>query len=142
MRTIVFGYGRCGIAAIRTLVAMGAEVPAAVAPSDGTQTEIDRFAECAAAFGIPVWTQPRRQDVAPFLGPLHSARPDLILVWSYTMRLPRPVLALPRLGAVNVHNGLLPEYRGRHVQQWALVNGEQETGLTLHYMDEGFDTGP
>jgi methionyl-tRNA formyltransferase len=58
------------------------------------------------------------------------------------MILPAAVLAIPRYGAVNVHGGLLPAYRGGHVMQWAILNGERETGVTLHYVDEGIDTGP
>ena len=65
-----------------------------------------------------------------------------MVVWSYSMILPQAVLDVPRLGVVNVHGGLLPEYRGGHVMQWAIINGEPETGVTLHYMDAGIDTGP
>ena len=58
------------------------------------------------------------------------------------MMLPPPVLAIPAKGAVNVHGGLLPHYRGGHVTQWAIINAEREFGVTLHYIDEGVDTGP
>ena len=58
------------------------------------------------------------------------------------MILPGAIIDIPSHGSVNVHGGLLPEYRGGHVMQWAIINGETETGVTLHYMDEGIDTGP
>jgi methionyl-tRNA formyltransferase len=69
-------------------------------------------------------------------------RPGIIIVWSYSMILPPPVLEVPPRGAVNVHGGPLPEYRGGHVAQWAIINGERDFGVTLHYLDEGIDTGP
>jgi hypothetical protein len=67
--------------------------------------------------------------------------PDLILANSYSMLLGAELLDLPRLGCVNVHGGLLPEYRGSNPIQWALLNDEAETGVTMHYMTEGFDQG-
>src|SRR5690606_17203852 len=66
---------------------------------------------------------------------------DLVFVWSYPMILPREVIEIPRLGCINLHMGLLPQYRGVNGLKWALLNGEIETGVTLHYMDEGIDTG-
>src|SRR5215471_7537065 len=58
------------------------------------------------------------------------------------MILPKSVIDVPRRGCVNLHGGLLPHYRGPHVMQWAIINGETETGVTLHYVDAGIDTGP
>jgi UDP-4-amino-4-deoxy-L-arabinose formyltransferase/UDP-glucuronic acid dehydrogenase (UDP-4-keto-hexauronic acid decarboxylating) len=138
---MVCGLGRFGIMAATTAMSLGADVIAVVAPSEGNQVEIDTFAGFAKTQGIPCWVQPPATRVLPFLALVREAAPDLILVWSYSMRLPASLLEIPPLGAINLHNGLLPEYRGRHVVQWALVNGEREIGVTLHYMDEGFDTG-
>ena len=59
-----------------------------------------------------------------------------------TRILPPEVLALPRLGCVNVHGSILPRYRGAAPVQWAVIRGETETGVTLMRMDEGLDTGP
>ncbi len=94
---------------------------------------------CAVCQSIPVY-QPKR------LGPssqqvLRDLAPDLVVVSAYGRLLPPEVLAIPRLGCINVHASLLPKYRGAAPVQWALVNGEQRTGVTLMQMDEGLDTG-
>jgi methionyl-tRNA formyltransferase len=63
-------------------------------------------------------------------------------VVAYGQILPRTVIDIPRLGTVNVHGSLLPRYRGAAPIQWAIVNGERETGVTTMLIDEGLDTGP
>ncbi len=73
----------------------------------------------------------------------HAARVerlDLLLVCRFGL-LPRTVFAAPRWGVVNIHSSLLPKYRGVHPVSWALINGESETGVTLHRIDDGIDTG-
>ncbi|MBA3644027.1 MAG: hypothetical protein H0W59_08180 [Chloroflexia bacterium] len=69
-------------------------------------------------------------------------RPDLIVVACFPWRLPVALLALPRFGAVNVHPSLLPVGRGPEPVFWTLRRGERQTGVTLHQIDAGFDTGP
>ncbi len=139
---VFFGYGPLGRAGLDTVVRAGARVAAAVVPGNRTGPDVDVVRALAERHGIAVWVQPPRASIQPFEARLREAAPDLILVCSYTMLLPDAVLRVPRLGAVNVHGGLLPQYRGPHVTQWAIINGERETGVTLHYMDGGFDTGP
>ncbi|HXJ47928.1 MAG TPA: formyltransferase family protein [Candidatus Acidoferrum sp.] len=68
--------------------------------------------------------------------------PDLILCDSYSMLLRTDILNVPREGVVNVHGGILPQYRGGNPVQWAIINDEMQAGVTMHYMDEGFDSGP
>ena len=139
---MVFGYGALGAAAIDTLDAMGMPIAAVVVPGNRDGSAVRLVGDAARARDLPVWVQPRRQEIEPFLARVRAAAPDVILVWSYSMRLPEPLLEIPPAGAVNVHSGLLPEYRGGHVVQWAILNGEPEIGATLHYMDAGIDTGP
>jgi methionyl-tRNA formyltransferase len=139
---IVFGYGELGIAAADALIDAAAGIAAIVVPSNRRGEDVDRMVAYAAQQGVPAWVQPPRRAVAPFVTQLREAAPDAIVVWSYSMILPPAVLDVPRFGAVNVHGGLLPGYRGGHVMQWAIINGEPETGVTLHYMDAGIDTGP
>ncbi|HEV2915735.1 MAG TPA: methionyl-tRNA formyltransferase [Pyrinomonadaceae bacterium] len=141
-RVIVFGYGELGVAAVEALVAQGAQVVGSVVPSNRTGPDVDIVRERAAGLGIPTLAQPPRKQIEPFLEQLRRLDPELILVWSYSMILPPSVLGVPPLGCVNLHGGLLPEYRGGHVMQWAIINGETETGMTMHYIDEGIDTGP
>jgi methionyl-tRNA formyltransferase len=96
----------------------------------------------AATAGLDVLMQPQAAEADSLAAALRAIEPDLFVVWHYSMVLPPIVLQVPPLGAVNVHGGLLPAYRGAHVLQWAIVNGEQETGVTVHYVDEYIDTGP
>ncbi len=96
--------------------------------------------ELALKHGIPV-LQPsslKGEDVVKEIG---SYRPDLIVVVSYGKILPKAILDLPPLGCINVHASLLPKYRGAAPINWALINGEKETGITIMQMDEGMDTG-
>lgn len=76
-----------------------------------------------------------------FVNSIRDLAPDLILCDSYSMLLRREVLQTPRFGAINVHAGLLPRYRGANPVQWMLINDETDAGVTIHYMDEGFDSG-
>lgn len=141
-RVVVFGYGTLAAAAVTALGSAGAHVIAVVAPSNRSGDDVDFIKQFARTAGIPVLVQPPRKAIAPFVQDLKRLDPDVIVVWSYPMILPRDVIEVPREGTVNVHGGLLPEYRGGHVMQWAIINGEPETGVALHYMDEGIDTGP
>lgn len=102
------------------------------------------LAALASGIGAPFLVQPRVRDAnhADFRSQLAALGPDLIVVNSYSMILQPDVLALSRHGAVNVHGALLPAYRGANVTEWALINGERETGVTIHVMDSGIDTGP
>lgn len=96
--------------------------------------------ELAMAHDIPFF-QPAslRNDEAYEL--LKSCAPDLIVVVAYGKILPKRVLELPQYGCINVHASLLPRYRGAGPIQWAILNGESETGITTMYMGEGLDTG-
>lgn len=95
----------------------------------------------ALAHKLPV-LQPERARAEDFLVQLRQLAPDLIVVVAYGQILPQAVLDLPRFGCVNVHTSLLPKYRGAAPIQWALLNGESETGVTIMKMDAGLDTGP
>jgi methionyl-tRNA formyltransferase len=97
--------------------------------------------EVALKHGLPV-LQPERARAPVFLDQLALARPDLIVVAAYGQILPPPILELPRFGCVNVHASLLPKYRGAAPIQWAILNDEPETGVTIMKMDAGLDTGP
>ncbi len=96
--------------------------------------------ECAAAHGIPV-LQPSSLRNAETQETLRNYQPDLIVVVAYGKILPREVLEMPPYGCVNVHASLLPKYRGAAPIQWAVINGETESGVTTMFMDVGLDTG-
>lgn len=97
--------------------------------------------ELALAEGLPV-LQPRRARDEEFIAQLRALQPDLIVVAAYGQILPQTLLDIPRLGCLNVHTSLLPKYRGAAPIQWAILDGESETGVTIMKMDAGLDTGP
>jgi methionyl-tRNA formyltransferase len=90
--------------------------------------------------GLPV-LQPERAREEPFLGALKQLAPDLIAVAAFGQILPQALLDLPRFGCLNVHTSLLPRYRGAAPIQWAILNGDPETGVTIMKIDVGLDTG-
>jgi len=85
--------------------------------------------------------QPLKMKDLEFLQALARWKPDLIAVAAFGRILPPGILSLPPLGCINVHGSLLPKYRGAGPIQWAIINGETETGITTMLMDEGMDTG-
>ena len=76
-----------------------------------------------------------------FVEKLKNINPDVIYVVAYGKIIPKEILDIPRLGCINVHGSLLPKYRGAAPIQWAVLNGDKETGVTTMFMDEGMDTG-
>ena len=76
-----------------------------------------------------------------FVEKLKNINPDVICVVAYGKIIPKEILDIPRLGCINVHGSLLPKYRGAAPIQWAVLNGDKETGVTTMFMDEGMDTG-
>lgn len=139
---IVFSYGDMGAAAFSALGDAGAQVLALVLPSNRVGHDVEIARAAAREAGLPIHVQPPRDRIGPFVQELGALAPDVIVIWSYSMILPEALIGVPRQGCVNVHGGLLPAYRGPHVMQWAIINGEVETGVTLHYVDAGIDTGP
>jgi methionyl-tRNA formyltransferase len=85
--------------------------------------------------------QPLKMKDSEFLQALAGWKPDLIVVAAFGRILPPVILSLPPRGCINVHASLLPKYRGAGPIQWAIINGERETGITTMLMDEGMDTG-
>lgn len=96
--------------------------------------------ELALRSNLPV-LQPERARNEQFIEQLRQLRPDLIVVAAFGQILPQTILDLPRFGCINVHTSILPKYRGAAPIQWAILNGEHETGVTIMKMDAGMDTG-
>jgi len=94
----------------------------------------------AQKLNLPV-LQPAKARDEKFILQLRELNPDLIVVAAYGQILPPAILELPKFGCLNVHTSLLPKYRGAAPIQWALANGETETGVTIMKMDAGLDTG-
>jgi methionyl-tRNA formyltransferase len=96
--------------------------------------------QIALRVGLPV-LQPEKARDEKFIFELRALQPELIAVVAFGQILPRAILDLPRHGCLNVHTSLLPKYRGAAPIQWAIANGETETGVTIMKMDVGLDTG-
>ncbi len=94
----------------------------------------------AEANSIPV-LQPEKVRTDEFYETLKEFKPDLICVTAYGRIIPKNILELPKYGCLNVHASLLPKYRGAAPINWAIINGEKNTGITTMLMDEGMDTG-
>ena len=95
----------------------------------------------AEQIGLPIW-QPESIKTVEALSRLQALSPDLFVVVAFGQMLSPSLLALPRLGCLNVHPSLLPAYRGPAPINWAIINGDKETGVTTMLLDEGMDTGP
>ena len=95
----------------------------------------------AEKLNLPV-LQPLKAREEKFISELRELKPDLMVVVAYGQILPQTILDLPKFGCLNVHTSLLPKYRGAAPIQWAIADGEAETGVTIMQMDAGLDTGP
>jgi methionyl-tRNA formyltransferase len=108
----------------------------------GMEKQAPPVKQAALAHNIPVLQPEKIKANAEFRERLEILRPDAILVVAYGRIIPAWMLDLPRLGCINLHGSLLPKYRGAAPIQWAIANGERETGVTTMRIDEGLDTGP
>lgn len=97
--------------------------------------------EFAIQKNIPVYQPEKVRKNTEFIEKMKALKPDVICVVAYGKILPKEILEIPRLGCINVHGSLLPQYRGAAPIQWAVLNGDKKTGITTMYMDEGMDTG-
>lgn len=95
---------------------------------------------CALEHNIPVY-QPKKIKGSNTLEIINDVNPDVIIVVAYGKILPKEILEAARFGCINVHASILPYYRGAAPIQWAVLNGDKETGVTIMQMDEGLDTG-
>ena len=91
--------------------------------------------------GIKVLQPLKVRNNTEFIEEIKNINPDVICVVAYGKILPKELLVIPKLGCVNVHGSLLPQYRGAAPIQWAVLNGDKKTGITTMYMDVGMDTG-
>jgi methionyl-tRNA formyltransferase len=142
-RAVVFGYSEVGHRCLQALLDHGVEVPLVFTHPDqaGEQRWFGSVAELAVSRGVRAVT-PTQPAAPEWLAEVRELAPDYILACYYRSLLPSPLLTLARWGALNMHGSLLPHYRGRAPVNWAIANGETQTGATLHYMVERPDAGP
>lgn len=130
---------------LRSLIASRHEVCAVVTQPDrpngrGNAIIYSDVKKVALEYNIPV-LQPEKASNEEFVETLRGIAPDIIVVAAYGQILRSNVLELPKYRCINVHASLLPKYRGASPIQWAIINGEKETGVTIMYMEKGLDTG-
>lgn len=146
MKVVFFGSPAFAVPTLDKLVDAGHEIAAVVTQPDkpagrGLQMKAPAVKVRALELGLPV-LQPRSARAPDFADQLRAIAPDVAVVVAYGKILPRAVLDIPRHGCLNVHASLLPKYRGAAPIQWALINGETRTGVSIMQLDEGMDTGP
>ena len=97
--------------------------------------------EFAIQKGLKIYQPTKIKNNEEIIEEIKELNPDVICVVAYGKILPKEIISIPRLGCINVHASLLPQYRGAAPIQWAVLNGDKKTGVTTMYMDEGMDTG-
>lgn len=97
--------------------------------------------EFALENGLDIYQPMKVRGNEEFIQKIKNLNPDVICVVAYGKILPKEILDIPKYGCINVHGSLLPEYRGAAPIQWAVLNGDKQTGITTMYMDVGMDTG-
>lgn len=141
-RAAVFAYHNVGVRCLDVLCAAGAEVALVVTHDDdpGEKIWFESVAARASLHGIPV-IAPRDPNASDVVKRVRALAPDVLFSFYYRRMLGAELLALPRLGAYNMHGSLLPRFRGRAPVNWAILMGERETGATLHEMIAKPDAG-
>ena len=145
LRIVFMGTPEFAVASLRRLVEGGYNVVAVVTQPDKPvgrhqeQLQPSQVKQYAVAHGIPVLQPVKMKDPA-FVEELRSYEADLQVVVAFRI-LPEIVWAMPRFGTFNVHAALLPQYRGAAPINWAIINGETETGVTTFFLDKDIDTG-
>lgn len=145
MRIVFMGTPDFSVPALKALVEAGHEVAAVVTQPDrprgrGKELQMTPVKVQALAYGIPVY-QPEKVKDPAFVEILRNLQPEVIVVIAFGQILSRDILDLPPYGCINIHASLLPKYRGAAPIQWAVIDGEKETGVTTMMMDVGLDTG-
>ena len=141
-RAVVFAYHDVGVRCLEVLRAAGVDVRLVATHEDDPRETVwfESVAARARLYGIPVVT-PADPNGRETVERVRAAAPDLLFSFYYRRMLGAELLALPRLGAYNLHGSLLPKYRGRAPVNWAVLHGEHETGATLHEMVAKPDAG-
>src|SRR5438132_1323917 len=150
MRIVFIGTGAIGVLTLRALQKSEHELVGVVTQPDkpvGREQQITAPPIKKALLADPVKASPARTlqpakiKEQQAIEEIRALGPDIIVVMAYGQILPREVLGIPKIACLNLHASLLPRWRGAAPIQAAIVDGDQETGITVMYMDEGLDTG-
>lgn len=145
MKIVFMGTPEFAVPCLQKIIDEGHEVIGVVTQPDkpkgrGKKLAMPPVKELALKYDIPVY-QPLKAREESFVDTLKEMNPELIVVVAFGQILPKSILDIPKYGCVNVHASLLPRYRGAAPLNWVIINGEEKTGVTTMYMDEGLDTG-
>jgi len=140
MRIVCIGQAAFGEKVLQKLTERGEEVVAVYTPQD-TAGKRNPLKELAIQMGIPVF-QPRSMRVPQVYEEYTKLKPDLNVMAFVTSVLPDSILNYPTMGTIQYHPSLLPKHRGGSAINWAIINGETKTGITIFWPDRGVDTGP
>lgn len=142
MRAVVFAYHNVGVRCLSVLLAHGVDVQLVLTHEDnpGENIWFDSVEVLARLHGLDV-VKPADPNEPELVREVAALRPEFLFSFYYRSMLSPALLEVPARGALNMHGSLLPRYRGRVPVNWAVINGERETGATLHYMLEKPDAG-
>lgn len=145
MKVVFMGTPDFSVGTLRALVEAGHEILAVVTQPDkpkgrGKALQYTPVKEAALEYGLTVY-QPKKVRDPQFISQLASLGADAIVVVAFGQIIPKEILEMAPCGCLNVHASLLPKYRGAAPIQWAVIDGERESGVTIMRMDEGLDTG-
>ena len=145
MRIVFMGTPDFAVGALQALIEAGHHVAAVVTQPDkpkgrGKELQMTPVKACAAAHDIPVF-QPVKIKDPEAVAVLRGYQADIFVVAAFGQILSEEILAMPKYGCINIHASLLPKYRGAGPIQWAIIDGEKKTGVTIMQMEKGLDTG-
>ena len=146
MKIVFMGTPDFAVPTLEALYQSRHEVAAVVTQPDkpkgrGKAMAMPPVKEKALEYGIPVYQPVRVRKDEAFFEELTKIQPDVIVVIAFGQILPERILNLPKYGCINIHASLLPKYRGAAPIQWAVINGDEVSGVTTMQMDVGLDTG-
>lgn len=145
MKIVYMGTPDFAVGPLEALLANGYEVTAVVTQPDKAKGRSGQLMpppvkQCAMKYQIPVF-QPEKIKKPEAVEKLKEFEADIFVVAAFGQILSKEILDMPKYGCINIHASLLPKYRGAAPIQWAIIDGEKETGVTIQQMDIGVDTG-
>ena len=145
MRVVFMGTPDFAVGTLEAIIKAGHKVEAVVTQPDKPHGRSGRLQfppvkEKALEYNIPIF-QPVKLRQSDVIDRIREINPEVIVVVAFGQILPESVLEIPKYGCVNVHASLLPKYRGAAPIQWAVINGDKESGVTTMLMNAGLDTG-
>lgn len=145
MKVLFMGTPDFAVDALEALIQSEHEVVGVVTQPDkpkgrGKEMQFPPVKECAVKYNIPVF-QPAKVKTPEGVETLRSFGADIFVVAAFGQILSKEILDMPKYGCINIHASLLPKYRGAAPIQWAVIDGEKQSGVTIQQMNEGIDTG-